>query len=338
MYTECQSCIQSAKTSSGGQKTQAKTRLQYFGKTTHKFSAFIVPCIESVIFQHSMALVKPFAALRPNPALAGRICELPYDVVSSAEAAQIASGNPSSFFHVSKPEIDLPPGTDLYSDTVYSKARENFDRLRREGHLRADKAEAFYLYRQTMGQHTQTGFVAVASCQDYLDGVIKKHEFTRPDKEDDRLRHIEVLDAQTGPAFLIYRSMPELDQIIHQISETEPDVDFTAQDGVRHTAWVIGDSNRIATVQRLFATIPALYIADGHHRSAAAARAYQRRKGAAHSGFFLAVIFPHTQVRILPYNRVLKDLNGASAESFIEKLKSVFAIEKSETPCTGSRS
>jgi uncharacterized protein (DUF1015 family) len=277
-----------------------------------------------------MALVKPFSALRPNPELASRICELPYDVVSAAEAAQIAAGNPVSFFHVSKPEIDLPEGTDLYSEPVYRKARENFERLQREKHLRADTAKAFYLYRQIMGGHTQTGFVAVASCQDYLDGTIKKHEFTRPEKEEDRLKHIEVLNAQTGPAFLIYRSTAELDAIIREHSKAAPAVDFVARDGVRHTGWVISRAENIAAIETLFHDIPALYIADGHHRTAAAARVYQRRKDAGESGFFLAVIFPHTQVRILPYNRVVKDLNGATPESFLEKLKSKFTIEKSD--------
>jgi len=280
------------------------------------------------MFRNRMAVVKPFAALRPNPEKASRICELPYDVVSSAEAAQIAGGNPLSFFHVSKPEIDLPPGTELYSEPVYAKARENFDRLRREGNLQQDSSENFYLYRQVMGSHAQTGFVAAVSCQEYLDGIIKKHEFTRPDKEDDRLKHIEVLNAQTGPAFLVYRATRELDGVIEQTSKKAPDIDFTAADGVRHTAWSISERERVKAIEELFRTVPSLYIADGHHRSAAAGRAYQRRKGAGQSGLFLAVIFPHSQVRILPYNRVLKDLNGASPEVFMERLKSVFTIEK----------
>ena len=275
-----------------------------------------------------MAVVKPFAALRPKPDLAPRICELPYDVVSSAEAGEIAAGNPLSFFHVSKPEIDLPPGTNLYSEAVYNKARENFDRMRREGNLQQDVSESFYLYRQVMGSHPQTGFVATVSCQEYLDGIIKKHEFTRPDKEDDRLKHIEVLEAQTGPAFLVYRSQPDLDAIVQEESQSTPVIDFAAQDGVRHSAWVISDRAKVARIQALFAMLPALYIADGHHRSAAAARVFQRRKGAGRSSLFLAVIFPDRQVQILPYNRVLKDLNGATAEQFIERLKSIFTIEK----------
>jgi uncharacterized protein (DUF1015 family) len=279
-----------------------------------------------------MAVVKPFAALRPNPALASRICELPYDVVSSEEAAQAALGNPLSFFHVSKPEIDLPPGTDPCAEIVYRKARENFDRLRAEGHLRPDSAESFYLYRQVMGQHSQTGFVAAASCQQYLDGAIKKHEFTRPDKEEDRLKHIEALDAQTGPAFLAYRSSPELDEVIAEGVRTQPDTDFVAADGVRHTAWAIRDPQRISQIEELFRAVPALYIADGHHRSAAAARIYQKRQGAGRSGHFLTVIFPHTQVQILPYNRVLTELHGAEPDAFLEQLKSVFVVEKAEKP------
>src|SRR6266581_446208 len=186
-----------------------------------------------------MATVKPFAALRPKPELAASICELPYDVMSSEEARQIACGNPLSFLHVSKPEIDLPPGTDIYALEVYAKGRENFQRLISQGALRRDPEPCYYLYRQIMGKHSQVGLVAVASCEDYLSGVIKKHEFTRPDKEDDRVRHIETLDAQTGPVFLVYRAVPELDQLVKKRLGEPPEIDFTAKHGVRHSAWVI---------------------------------------------------------------------------------------------------
>jgi uncharacterized protein (DUF1015 family) len=276
-----------------------------------------------------MASIKPFAALRPKPELAARICELPYDVMSSEEARQMAAGNPLSFLHVSKPEIDLPPGTDLYSPEVYEQGRKNFQKLIAEGALKQDAQECFYLYRQVMGAHSQLGLVAAASCEDYLNNIIKKHEFTRPDKEDDRVRHIETLNSQTGPVFLTYRAVPSLDALFKQIAAGSPDVDLTATDGVRHTAWVVRDSATIQTIQDHFKAMPALYIADGHHRSAAAGRVYQSRKGAGHSAQFLTVIFPHNQMQILPYNRVLKDMNGMSSAQLLEKLDGIFVIQKS---------
>lgn len=274
-----------------------------------------------------MASIKPFAALRPKPELAARICELPYDVMSSEEARVMAEGNPLSFLHVSKPEIDLPPGTNLYSDAVYAKGHENFQKLIAEGALKQDAAPAFYLYRQIMGGHSQIGLVAAASCEEYLSGIIKKHELTRPDKEDDRVRHIEALNSQTGPVFLTYRASADLDALFaERITET-PDVDFTGKDGVRHTSWVISDTPTIAAIEKAFAGIDFLYIADGHHRSAAAGRVFQSRKGAGQSGRFLTVIFPHNQMQILPYNRVLKDLNGLTSAQLLEKLDGVFVIQ-----------
>ena len=312
-----------------------------------------------------MATIKPFAALRPKPGLAAQICELPYDVMSSDEARQIAANNPLSFLHVSKPEIDLPPGTDPYSPEVYAKGKENLERLLAQGALRQDQQPSFYLYRQIMGSHSQIGLVAAASCEDYLKGVIKKHELTRPDKEDDRVRHIETLNSQTGPVFLVYRANETINQLISETisapppsplpkgrdpegsipcvvpsglgrgvhssedcdTESPPDIDFTASDGVRHTAWTISDAPTIRDIETEFARTPFLYIADGHHRSAAAARVFQSRKGAGQSAFFLTVIFPHNQVQILPYNRVLKGLNGLTPEQLLEKLDGVFIIK-----------
>jgi uncharacterized protein (DUF1015 family) len=274
-----------------------------------------------------MAAIKPFAALRPEPELAARICELPYDVMSSDEAREIAAGNPLSFLHVSKPEIDLPPATDVYAPEVYAKGRENFQKLIRDGALKQDSQPCFYLYRQIMGKHSQVGLVAAASCEEYLRGVIKKHELTRPDKENDRVRHIEALNSQTGPVFLTYRANAELDKFVAKKISKKPDVDFTAKDGVRHTAWVIADEDGIKFIETQFSTIPFLYIADGHHRSAAAARVFKSRKGAGHSGQFLAVIFPHHQMQILPYNRVLKDLNNWTPEQLLEILGAVFIID-----------
>ena len=279
-----------------------------------------------------MAIVKPFRALRPKPELASKICELPYDVMSSEEAREIAKDNPLSFLHVSKPEIDLPAGTDLYSPAVYARGKENFDRLISQGALVQDAEPALYLYRQIMGQHSQLGLVAAASCQEYLDGIIKKHEFTRPDKEHDRVRHIETLNSQTGPVFLTYQSDSELNARFNGIAQGVPAVDFTAPDGVQHTAWTITDPKDIDFVYQKFAAIKYLYIADGHHRSAAAGRVFKSRGGAGESAYFLTVIFPHDQMQILPYNRVLKDLNGNSSAALLEKLDKVFIIKDGGTP------
>ena len=273
-----------------------------------------------------MATLKPFAALRPQPDLAAQICELPYDVMSSDEARALAAGNPLSFLHVSKPEIDLPLATDIYAPEVYAKGKENFAKLIAQGTLKQDTKPNFYLYRQIMGGHAQVGLVAAASCEEYLANIIKKHEFTRPDKEDDRVRHIETLNSQTGPVFLTYRAVAELDALFAKKVTAPPAVDFTGKDGVRHTSWTLDDTADIAFVEQAFAKIPFLYIADGHHRSAAAARVFQSRKGAGHSGQFLAVIFPHNQMQILPYNRVLKDLNGHSAVKLMQELEAVFII------------
>ena len=275
-----------------------------------------------------MASIKPFAALRPRPELARDICELPYDVMSSEEARQIAAANPLSFLHVSKPEIDLPASTDPYAPEVYAKGKENFERLLVGGALRQDPRPAFYFYRQIMGAHKQVGLVAVAGCPDYLAGRIKKHELTRPDKEDDRVRHIETLSAQTGPVFLVYPARQRLDDLIMARTAAAPDIDFTAADNVRHTAWVLHAPADIELIEEEFRRTPALYIADGHHRCAAAARVFQSRQGTGDSAFFLSVIFPHNQVQILPYNRVLKDLNGLSPAQLLEKLDGVFIIER----------
>lgn len=276
--------------------------------------------------QRVMAVIRPFAALRPRPLLAHKVCELPYDVMSSAEARQMACGHPLSFLHVSKPEIDLPENIDLYDASVYAKGRENFSRMIAEGALEKEDRPCFYFYRQIMGQHRQTGLVAVASCEDYLKGIIKKHEFTRPDKEDDRVRHIEALNSQTGPVFLVYRAVPKIDELAAAHLAQAPDTDFAAADGIRHTAWTVREPSAIEAISAAFAAMPSLYIADGHHRSAAAARVYQARQGAGESAWFLSVIFPHDQVQILPYNRVLKSLPGWDGAQLLKKLQSVFQV------------
>ncbi|RPJ35219.1 MAG: DUF1015 domain-containing protein [Verrucomicrobiaceae bacterium] len=279
-----------------------------------------------------MATVTPFAALRPDPKLAAKVCELPYDVMSSEEAKVMADGNPLSFLHVSKPEIDLPVGTDPYSDAVYNKGRENFRKLIADGVLRRDAAPVFHLYRQVMGGHSQIGLVGLASCQEYLENIVKKHELTRPDKEDDRVRHIETLNAQTGPVFLTYQAVPEIDALVARITAGGPEIDFTAADGVRHSSWPVAEKADVDFLVAAFAAMPALYIADGHHRSAAAGRVYQSRSGEGGSAGFLTVIFPHNQMNILAYNRVLKDLNGHAPEQILAALGRVFDITEDADP------
>jgi uncharacterized protein (DUF1015 family) len=275
-----------------------------------------------------MASVKPFAALRPRPELAAQICELPYDVMSEDEARRLADANPLSFLHVSRPEVGLPRGTDTHAPAVYDQARRAFAALRSRGALVPEPRPGFYLYRQIMGGHSQTGVVGAASCAEYLEGTVRKHELTRPDKEDDRVRHIETLDAQTGPAFLFHRAVPALAQFIAGRVAGAPDVDFTAPDGVQHTTWTVADGRGVATLEAAFADIPLLYIADGHHRSAAAGRVFQTRRGAGGSAGFLSVIFPHDALQILPYHRVLKDLNGLTAAQILERLGKTVAVSE----------
>ncbi len=271
-----------------------------------------------------MARIEPFRGLRPRPDLAEKIAAPPYDVLSSDEARELARGNPYSFLHVGKPEIDLPPGTDLYDDAVYAKGKENFQFLIKEKALLQDPQKYFYIYKQVWGEHVQIGLVAGASCQDYQNDVIKKHELTREDKERDRQRHIETLDAQTGPVFLTYKQKDSIDLLIEQGMRKDPDVDISTFDGVRHIFYVIDDHELIEAIQDEFRRLDVLYVADGHHRSAAATRIKAKRQSEnhAHTGdeeynFFLAVIFPHKQMKILPYNRLVKDLNGmCKAELF----------------------
>ena len=272
-----------------------------------------------------MATVKPFAALRPDPALAARICELPYDVFSSAEARAVAAGNTLSFLHASKPEIDLPPETGLYDERVYAQGRKAFLELIAKRALIADREPAFYLYRQVMGEHSQLGLVGLASCDEYVRNVIKKHELTRPDKENDRVHHIESLNAQTGPAFLVWLSEPLLEERLSQVAQEPPEIDFIATDDIRHSSWSIRDPAEQRFIQERFAKMPSLYIADGHHRTAAAARIWQKRRSPATAGF-LSVLFPHTQVQILPYNRLVKDLNGLTPQAFLERLERVGTV------------
>jgi uncharacterized protein (DUF1015 family) len=284
-----------------------------------------------------MATLKPFAAYTPRPELAAQICELPYDVMSSEEAREVAAGNPLSFLHVSKPEIDLPPGTDVYSPPVYAKGAENLRHLIAQGALEQQAGPAYYLYRQIIGRHTQVGLVAAASCEEYLANIVRKHEFTRPDKEDDRVRHMEALNSQTGPVFLTYKASAAIDEFVARRVAESPVVDFTARDGVRHSSWTVGDAAGMAFIEQQFAAIPFLYIADGHHRSAAAGRVYRSRRGAGRSAHFLTVSFPHDQVQILPYNRALKDLNGRSPDALLQQLANVFDLTTGGSPTPGRK-
>jgi uncharacterized protein (DUF1015 family) len=279
-----------------------------------------------------MSLIRPFRGLRPTAGNAAAVAAPPYDVLSSEEARERAAGKPWSFLHISKPEIDLPEGTDVYSPQVYAKAVENLHKMIDAEVLARDAQECYYAYRLVMGSHEQTGLVAAASVAAYDVNRIRKHEFTRPDKEDDRVRQIEALNAQTGPVLLAYPSAPEADQLLAQASAGTPDADVTAPDGIRHTIWAVRDAALIKRITAVFDAMPALYIADGHHRSAAASRvAAARRKAGVEqaSDYFLSVIFPHHQMKILDYNRVVKDLNGLSAEQFLERLGKVFLVSPS---------
>lgn len=279
-----------------------------------------------------MPLISPFRALRPAPGRAGEILAPPYDVLSSTEARERASGKPWSFLHISKPEIDLDPAIDPYDKAVYAKARENLDRMVAGGALIRDTKPCYYVYRQTWNGRVQTGLAAVASLADYATNRIRKHELTTPVKEDDRVRQIEAVNAQTGPVMMGYPAAPEIDALLARASAGPPAVDVTADDGVRHQMWVVADDATIAALTHAFDALPAIYIADGHHRSAAAARVAQARGGAGSPSQFLSVIFPHHQMTILDYNRVIRDLNGKSPEQVLSALKAKFTVAPSDQP------
>jgi uncharacterized protein (DUF1015 family) len=268
-----------------------------------------------------MALIFPFAALRPAPHAAPAVAAVPYDVVSTDEARALAEGNPLSFLHVSRAEIDLPAGTDPYADAVYDRAAENFRDLRAQAPLVEEDAPAFYVYELQMGGHVQTGIAACFSIDEYDSGVIKKHEKTRPDKEDDRTRHMLAIGAQTGPVFLTYAASQAVDAVVSRTTRDAPLFDFVAPDAIRHRVWTISATDHAAVVDG-FAAIPALYIADGHHRAASAARARRalEKRGAGEHHRVMAVAFPDNQVQILAYNRVVKDCNGLSREDFMRAL------------------
>ncbi|MEN3112347.1 DUF1015 domain-containing protein [Uliginosibacterium paludis] len=286
-----------------------------------------------------MHLVTPFKALRPATGRAAEIIAPPYDVLSSSEALERAAGKPWSFLHISKPEIDLPAGTDIYSPAVYAKAAENLQKMLDAGVIARDDKACYYVYRIIMGSHVQTGIVAAASVVEYDTHRIKRHEFTRPDKEDDRVRQIEALNAQTGPVFLAYPEAPSIDAILNATLAGTPDADASADDGIRHTLWVIRDNATIDQITRAFDALPALYIADGHHRSAAASRVAAARRTANphHTGeegynYFLSVIFPAHALKIMDYNRVVCDLNGLSQDELLARVAEAYTVTPSTTP------
>jgi uncharacterized protein (DUF1015 family) len=279
-----------------------------------------------------VTLIKPFRALRPAPGRAAEVLAPPYDVLSSVEARERARGKPWSFLHVSKAEIDLAPSTDPYAAAVYAKAAENLRAMTAAGVLMRDARPCYYVYRLTWRGRTQTGLAAVASLDAYIANRIRKHELTTPAKEDDRVRQIEAVNAQTGPVMMAYPAAPQLDAMLARAASAAAAVDITADDGVRHELWVIDDDAAIAAVTRAVDALPALYIADGHHRSAAALRVAQARSGDRSHRYFLSVLFPKAEMTILDYNRVLRDLNGRSPERLLAELRDICEIESSDAP------
>lgn len=282
-----------------------------------------------------MSLIKPFRGLRPVPEHAADVAAPPYDVLNTAEARVRAAGKPWSFLHISKPEIDLPEGTDPYAPEVYAKGAENLQKEIEAGILMRDEQPRYYVYRLKMGEHVQTGLVLAGSVADYDTNRIRKHEFTRPQKEDDRVRQITALDAQTGPVLLAYRSSAEVADIISQVAAGTPAYDLVADDDVGHTLWVMEDQSQIDRLTEIFDAMDALYIADGHHRSASASRIAKTKNaeqgtaaGENSWDYFLCVAFPHDETRILDYNRVIKDLNGRTPQELLEQIAASFVIEE----------
>ncbi len=284
-----------------------------------------------------MAIIRPFNALRPQAERAAQVAAVPYDVVNTAEARALAAGNSWSFLHVSRPEIDLPDGTPIYSDEIYAKAQANFEKLTKECPLETEETPSLYLYRLIMGDHEQIGVVACCAVDEYDHDIIRKHERTRRDKEDDRTRHIMVLRAQTGPVLLTYRTRPEINSLIAEaLDVNSPLYDFVANDDIRHTLWRVPTYDPLV---KAFAEVPYLYIADGHHRAASASRACAELKeqsfaniGNEEYNFFQCVLFPDNQLQILPYNRVVRDLNGLSEEDFLTRVGKSFDVTEHAAP------
>lgn len=285
-----------------------------------------------------MAIVRAFKGIRPVQELASKIAALPYDVMNSEEAREMVKGDKYSFLHVDKPEVDLDPSIDVHDQKVYLKARENLDRMITEGEFIQDQKPSLYIYRQIMNGRPQTGLVFCASIDDYINNVIKKHEFTRADKEQDRINHVDHCNANTGPIFLTYRENAKASQIISEWTEKKPTYDFVSEDGISHIVWVVDDANTIDELTTIFKGIDYLYIADGHHRSASAVKVGIKRReenpnytGEEEFNFFLAVAFPDNDLMVMDYNRVVKDLNGLSKDELIKKLEEKFVVtEESE--------
>lgn len=279
-----------------------------------------------------MVTISPFRALRPQPADASQVASRPYDVLNSKEAKAAATGNPKSFLHITKSEIDLPDDIDTHSQEVYETAKKNLDAFIEQGILFREEKPCYYIYQLVMNGRSQTGLVCASSVDDYENGLIKKHEFTRPEKELDRINHIKTTGAQTGNVFLAYQNVRELDKLVEDWKVTNhPAYLFTAEDGISHTVWVINDDHVIFTITDLFAkVVPATYIADGHHRAASAAKVRKALGSAAteDANFFLTTLFPANQLHIMDYNRVVKDLNGLSEKELLQKLETSFSVEK----------
>lgn len=280
-----------------------------------------------------MTKIKPFSALRPQVPMARAVASRPYDVLNSKEARDEARGNPNSFLHVTKSEIDLPENTDIHSQVVYDKAKENFHAFIQRGILFREDKPCYYLYRLGMQGRFQTGLVCLSSVDDYEQDLIKKHEFTRPEKELDRINHMKTIGAQTGNVFLACRNVAELDDLINKwTSKKMPQYDFTAEDGITHSIWIVNDDETIRKITSIFENqIPCTYIADGHHRAASAAKVRREMTNNPNADYFLTTIFPASEVKIFDYNRVVKDLNGFNEESLLEKAKAFFTIEKKDT-------
>ncbi|MEN6421781.1 MAG: DUF1015 family protein [Smithella sp.] len=285
-----------------------------------------------------MALVLPFKAVRPHQKFVSQVAALPYDVMTREEAQKAVSGNALSFMHVEKSEIDVPNGTKSDDNLIYQTAKRNFIDMLVKGILIQDESPCFYVYKQKMGSQIQTGIVGLMNAAEYDAGKIKKHELTRKDKEEDRIRHVDTVNAQTGPVFISYRERQNLNKIVSGITAGTPEYDFTAEDGVSHTVWVVADAKQIEEIKKEFSAVDALYIADGHHRAAAATTIARTRRAHDQSGntsneyeAVLAVFFPHTQLKVMDYNRAVKDLNGLTPEQFIEKISSSFTVSTNFT-------
>jgi len=282
-----------------------------------------------------MALVLPFKAIRPQREYAAQVAALPYDVMTREEAQKAVAGKDFSFMHVEKSEIDVPDSTRSDDELIYRTAKSNFARMREKGIVSQEKFPCFYIYRQQMGSQVQTGIVGVMSAAEYDAGKIKKHELTRKDKEEDRIRHVDMVNAQTGPVFTSYMARPRINAIVKKIVAGNPEYNFTAEDGIIHTAWVVADAGQIEQIKKEFLQVDALYIADGHHRAAAAAAVARKRRkldnatgSINEADMVLAVLFPHDQLKVMDYNRAVKDLNGLTPEKYLEKITSCFTVNK----------